>query len=98
MNTLAAIRWLQFVPLGDQLGGLVAGVGQALDGIELSIATLQRAETLLPVVERLAAWAITMQGIKSIGAVILVAAIWKGTKIVEARRLADAQSGANVRV
>jgi len=98
MTTLATVRWAQFPVLGLQMGDALGGLGQVLDGVDTSVAMLQRVDQLIPVIEKLAAWAVTPAGFKAIGAILLMCAIWKGTKIVEARRLADAQTGANVRV
>lgn len=97
MATLVA-RWGLLLLLGPELGQALVDMAAMVDNVERGLALLTRLEALLPVLAKVPAWALTPAGIKTLVLAGLLGAGWSALKVVEWRRVRDAQTGNNARV
>lgn len=88
------------VHLGSSLidaGKTVSDLSSAVDTIETGISTVKRVDALLPDLVTLLHWAVTPRGLISLGILAGIGALWGVAHLIESRRVADAQSGANAK-
>lgn len=85
------------VMLAVEAGSVVGDVTSQFDRIEDTTKLIDRAGEIAGNLERVAAWLLTPPGLKSLAVMAVCAGIWLASNWIEARRVKDAQTGANTK-
>jgi hypothetical protein len=65
--------------------------------VETALKTADRVDALVPKLGALFTWSQSTRGLVSIAMLVLLAGMWILGKVIEARRVGDAKSGANAK-
>lgn len=97
MRSAAIARLASKVELAVEGGSVLGQVAKHFDTIEDTTKLIDRAGDILTNLERVGPWLLTPPGLKSLAIMGVCALIWIASNVIEARRLADAQTGANTK-
>jgi len=100
----AALKGAAGIAAGIQVGSSLMDMTSAVNDlsstvttVETALKTADRVDALVPKLAALLTWSQSTRGLVSIAMLVLLAGMWILGKVIEARRVGDAKSGANAK-